>query len=117
MNTRLLSTQEISTKLIPQNYLHNLLQPDLVPDSKVPAPCNVSTTNVLPTEALLSVNPPNLAQGAYQTISEANYLHSNIDNKRDLSYIMSRTIGCTIKLQTGGTFHNLWLEANEARSL
>ena len=92
MNTRLLSTQEISTKLIPQNYLHNLLQPDLVPDSKVPAPCNVSTTNVLPTEALLSVNPPNLAQGAYQTISEANYLHSNIDNKRDLSYIMSRWV-------------------------
>ena len=86
-----MSTQEISNKLIPQNYLHALLQPDIVADSKLPA-LNVPSADLLPSGSVLSVNPPNLNQVTYQTISEANYLHSNTHKKRDLSYILQRWV-------------------------
>ena len=62
MDTRSMSTQEISNKLIPQNYLHTLLQPDIVTYSKLPAPLNVPSTDLLPSGSLLLVNPPNLDQ-------------------------------------------------------
>ena len=53
---------------------------------------NVPSADLLPSGSVLSVNPPNLDQVKDQTISEANYLHSNTHKKHDLSYIVQRWV-------------------------
>ena len=87
-----MSTQELTNKFVPTNYLQTLLQPTVELDSKPAAPHSFSATDVLPSGSLLSINPPNLGQDQYMQLSENNYLHSNIGNKRDLSYIQQRWV-------------------------
>ena len=89
---RLMTTQDITTKVVPANYLQNLLQPTVDVDTKLPAQSNFSQTDLLPAGALLSVNPPNLGHDNYMKISETNYLHSNTDEHRDLSHILGRWV-------------------------
>ena len=96
-----MSTQELTNKFVPTNYLQTLLQPTVELDSKPAAPHSFSATDVLPSGSLLSINPPNLGQDQYMQLSENNYLHSNIGNKRDLSYIQQ----CWVYYQTANRGH------------
>ena len=89
---RLMTTQDITNKAVQVNYLQNLLQPTVDVNTKLPAQSNFSETDLLPAGALLSVNPPNLGHDNYMKISEANYLHSNTDEHRDLSHILGRWV-------------------------